>query len=288
MKITDGPTLALAERTERGNIHQYLGQIADWWYEYVNGTFTRMKARYENGKWSIERKALTPEEVGIVALAGRYFKPNFPENDIKAQKEFAEYQFQLQQYLWITDPQSVIDFYDGLISSVRSEHNKLIPVLHTYHAQIHALKIAYEALKWEMNQASPATRAIFWLVCIEFMKLQVRLYLIESQANTEEWKHLDWIFMLDKVFDDFSFRSSRNRSSLRRENVVEINPYHDLGLEKILLHIKEIRDMVDAMKRGKAWARSERHDDTWNRRVKPDYTGKLLVDVRRRVWDTGV
>lgn len=30
MKITDGPTLALAERTERGNIHQYLGQIADW------------------------------------------------------------------------------------------------------------------------------------------------------------------------------------------------------------------------------------------------------------------
>jgi hypothetical protein len=35
------------------------------------------------------------------------------------------------------------------------------------------------------------------------MKLQVRLYMIEPLARSEEGKSLDWIFMLDKIFDDF-------------------------------------------------------------------------------------
>jgi hypothetical protein len=34
--------------------------------------------------------------------------------------------------------------------------------------------------------------------------------------------------MLDKIFDDFSFRKDDNKQSLRRKNVVDINKYQEL------------------------------------------------------------
>ncbi len=252
MKIQDGPSLAKAEKQERWNLSDYLDELALWTYEYVHSwskwVFSRLSVSYDGHTWNLEKYTLSPDEIWIVALACKYYKPNFPQNNENAEKEFAEYQYKLQSYLWITNPELVIEFYDELISNIKPEHNNLIPILHTYHTQIHALKIAYDALKSHIHTANLTSRVVFWLVCIELMKLRVRLYLIEPMARTDEWKNLDWICMLDTVFDDFSFESQSNRESMRRKNVIGINRYKELWLESVVKHIQEIRDEVATLK----------------------------------------
>jgi hypothetical protein len=47
----------------------------------------------------------------------------------------------------MNDPEAIIQFYKDLIANIKPEHNKLMPILYTHHTQIHALKIAYDALK---------------------------------------------------------------------------------------------------------------------------------------------
>lgn len=291
MKIKDGTDFANAEKQERANIRDYLDQLALWTYRFINtdnkATLTRVRARYEDeiDGW-VELEKMTPEDIWIVALAGRYYKPNFPQGDTRAEEEFADYQFQLQSYLWITQPEIVVKFYDELVSNVKPEHNKLIPILHVHHAQIHALKIAYDALKWKMwKNPSLTTRAIFGLICVEFMKLQVRLYLIEPLARTEKWKELDWIFMLDKVFADFSSIRNADKEAFRRVNGATINPYESIGLWWVFKHIKDIRDEVDALKRKKLWIPGERKARDLIPQVNPIWYMRVVQMTHRRFWN---
>ncbi len=264
MKINDWKILSQLENDEKRNIWDYLLSLAQWTYKYIHEgnkpLLTRVKAVYKNGDWRIENKKLSPDEIGVIALACRHFMPDFPRGDKIAEKEFAEYQYKLQSYLWITDPEVVTQFYQELVTNIKPEHNKLIPILHTYHTQIHALKIAYDSMKWSIWSANITTRVIFGLVCIELMKLQVRLYLVEPLARTEEWKNLDWIYMLDKVFYDFKWSRS-NTESIRRKNVVDINPYQDLWFQWVLDYIRYIRDEVDELKRKKQWIPDERKEE---------------------------
>ncbi|MBX9809274.1 hypothetical protein K2X92_02720 [Candidatus Gracilibacteria bacterium] len=263
MKINDGPTLQKLEIDERLNLSGYLDGLAQWSYVFTkNGKrniISRLSSKYTvKGDTPIDKKDISSDEIGILALACRKYKSTFPTNNILAEQEFVDYQYQLQGYLGMNDPKVMIQFYTELISNIKPEHNKLIPVLHSYHTQIHALKIAYDALKGNISKSSITSRVIFGLICIEFMTLGVRLYLIEPLARTTEGKDLDWIYMLDKIFDDFSFTKDQNRESLRRKNLVDINKYQELGLMEMMTYIKQIRDEIDLLKRQKLGTPEER------------------------------
>ncbi len=262
MKINDWPTLATTEKQERSNLDSYLDNLALWTYKYINdwknnSMLTRITANYDWKNATLKQENISPEEIGVLALACRYYRPNYPINDANKQKEFAEYQYAIQSYIGITDSKLVTSFYADLIATIKPEHNKLIPILYTHHAQIHALKIAYDSLKSNIWKANIATRVIFWLICIEFMKLHVRLYLVEPLARTTEWSHLDWIYMLDQLFEDFTNSSEHNRDSFRSKNVVNINQYSELWFQGVMRHIKTIRDEVDLLKREKLWIPNE-------------------------------
>lgn len=287
MHIQDWPTLEKAEKQERWNLWDYLDTLAQWTYKYVHiwnkPVFSRLKPKYDGQISKIERQIISPDEIWILALACRYYKPSFPKDNTDAEKEFAEYQYKIQSYLWITKPEIVIDFFNEIVCSVKPEHNKLIPRLHTYHAQIHALKIAYDALKWSIGKASLTSRVIFWLVCIEFMKLHIRLYLVEPLARSEEWKDLDWIYMLDKVFDDFSENTPTNRESFRRKNLVQVNLYEELWLQWVLEHIREIRNEVDWLKRKKLWTPDEQKPKDPIPKIKPTWYIRVVKGIQWRI-----
>ena len=260
MGINNWIVLEEAEKKERSNLSDYLDELAQWSYQltkkWEKQIVSRLKGQYINWTASINKKNITPDEIGILALACRKYKPTFPINNPLAEKEFIEYQYQLQGYLGMNNPQIMINFYTDLIKSIRPEHNKLIPTLQTHHTQIHALKIAYDALKWNIAKASITSRVIFWLICIELMTLGVRLYMVEPLARTPEWRNLDWIYMLDQIFEDF--KGSDNRESMRRKNVVNIDRYSELWLMGAIEYIRQIRDEVDVLKRKKHGIPDER------------------------------
>lgn len=289
MRIQDWPTLAQAEKQERSNLWDYLDTLAQWTYQYVHvgnkPVFSRLKASYNGQNCKIEKHVIRPDEIWILALACRYYMPSFLKGNADAEKEFAEYQYKLQSYLWITKPELVIRFYKELVSNIKPEHNKLIPILHTYHTQIHALKIAYDSLKWSIGSASLTSRVIFWLVCIELMKLHVRLYLVEPMARTEEWKDLDWIYMLDKVFDDFSENIPTNRESFRRKNVIHVNLYEELWLQWALARIREIRNEVAELKRKKLWIADEQEPKDPILKINPTWYIRVVKGIRWRLKD---
>ena len=283
MKITDGKTLNAATNKERANQEAYLDGLAVWKYTYIRtnlwAILKKCEANYTT--WGIEHIDISPQEIWIVALASRYLKSDMPKNE-RELAEMIHFQFKLEEYLWITNPKVVTDFYSDLIGSVKSEHNKLIPILDTYHTQIHALKIGYDRIKWIIKNSDITTRVIFGLICIEFMKLHVRLYLVEPLARTKKGENLDWIYMLDKVFEDFSIDSPYNKESLRRKNVVPINLALESSLQWALRHIKEIRDHVAELKTQKQqWKDIENSEHTYP--INNILALKVIADVKKKL-----
>lgn len=281
-----------AEKQERANLWEYIDWMALWTYNYIyidnKHLIERVTAAYTtNGKTKLSTQAISSQEIGIIALASIYHKTLSPNKNTEWYlKEVAEYQFALQSYIGITDVNIVTGFYEDIIRNLKPEHNSLIPVIHTYHTQIHALKIAYDSLKVNLASANLATRVLFGLICIEFMKLKIRLYLIEPVARMPEWSKLDWIYMLDEVFKDFSFEPESNRASLRKKNIVAINAYQEEWLYEVLKSIKDIRDEVNDLKQIKAWVPIEKrainNNSLWFASAK-EYLN-IVRWVRRRIW----